>query len=151
MGAAVTTCSTTPPSCCRTGEDKEIAPVIAKVVDDEAKPVLDEPVAGKAAERVQEAEKANSGDPEWTITLDRAIQKRIGIDVDHAEQKGILVVRSITGGLAEQWNSANPDAQVRAGDHIVDVNGAKGDVGVLLERCRKDKLLRITLKRTPGV
>mmetsp|Transcript_52066 Transcript_52066/g.96420 ORF Transcript_52066/g.96420 Transcript_52066/m.96420 type:complete len:150 (-) Transcript_52066:209-658(-) len=148
MGAAVTTTCSTTPTCCRTGEDKEVAPVIAKVVDDEAKPVLDEPVAGSAPGKVAEVEKAGSGDAEFTITLDRSIQRHIGIDVDHAEQKGILVVRTITGGLAEQWNSANPDAQVRVGDHIVDVNGAKGDVGVLLERCRKDKILRITLKRS---
>mmetsp|Transcript_29819 Transcript_29819/g.69345 ORF Transcript_29819/g.69345 Transcript_29819/m.69345 type:complete len:148 (-) Transcript_29819:340-783(-) len=145
MGAAAATCKAGP-ACCRTGEDKDVTH-ITKIVEDEAKPVIDEPVAGSVPGKLPlEA----TTDVEWTITLDRSIQRHIGIDVDHAEQKGILVVRTITGGLAEQWNNANPDAEVRVGDHIIDVNGAKGDVGILLERCRKDKILRITLKRVPS-
>merc|ERR1712146_469145 len=86
-------------------------------------------------------------DPEYyQFTIDRSSGGKLGIDVDHEDNKTLLV-ESISGGLVGDWNTAHPELQVRVGDRIVEVNGLKGDVLKMVEECKKPQLLECRRRR----
>merc|ERR1719456_1952707 len=71
----------------------------------------------------------------------------LGLDVDTASST-VLVIEGITGGLVGTWNEQHPDAQVRSGDHIIEVNGVRGDAAILLDKLKNELTLRVVLERT---
>mmetsp|Transcript_14700 Transcript_14700/g.37711 ORF Transcript_14700/g.37711 Transcript_14700/m.37711 type:complete len:236 (-) Transcript_14700:116-823(-) len=83
----------------------------------------------------------------YCVVLDKASGTKLGLDVDFMTERVVLPIIQITGGLAEEWNRANPGAQLCIGDSIVQVNGVKGDVAIMMERCKNDKVLALTLVR----
>mmetsp|Transcript_59994 Transcript_59994/g.105006 ORF Transcript_59994/g.105006 Transcript_59994/m.105006 type:complete len:157 (-) Transcript_59994:74-544(-) len=86
---------------------------------------------------------AKSG-TEYTITLDKTDGTRLGIDVDN--QDGVtLLIESINGGLVEKWNKDNPNSKVRPNDRIVEVNGVRDDLMLLVDECKKNMVLKIKL------
>lgn len=87
----------------------------------------------------------NPGD-EFVVKLDKAVDKRLGMDVDHVNNERGLPICRITEGLAKTWNSQNPDKEVKVGDLILSVNG-EGDIGWMLEKCKQDKVLEMRLRR----
>lgn len=93
-------------------------------------------------------EKVLEEEPTYTIVLDKSVEKNLGLDVDHMSTEGGLPILGITGGLAAKWNVANPADRINEGDIIIEVNGCAGDVITLLERCRRDQLLRMVVKRS---
>merc|ERR1712039_873114 len=84
----------------------------------------------------------------YVVMLDKTGGGRLGVDVDHLSETSSLPVRRISDGLAVQWNRDHPDNQLAQGDVIVEVNGVNSSVGGMLERCKIDKVLKITLRRT---
>lgn len=84
----------------------------------------------------------------YIIVLDKSRGSGLGLDVDHTVTSGGIPIRAITGGLAAQWNAANPTESITVGDEILEVNGSSGDVNQLLERCKRDALLRMVVKRS---
>mmetsp|Transcript_30858 Transcript_30858/g.81785 ORF Transcript_30858/g.81785 Transcript_30858/m.81785 type:complete len:106 (+) Transcript_30858:82-399(+) len=83
---------------------------------------------------------------EYTIQLDRAHGGKLGLDV--APEGDTLTVRHVLGGLAQRWNARNPESRVAKGDRIVEVNGFSGDVATLMERCKRDQVLVMRLRRS---
>merc|ERR1712217_104578 len=122
-------------SCCspEAKDAKSLEPLGSDTV-----PVSDEPIAP-----AKEQADAKS-DGTFVIILDKTGGKKIGIDVDHLAETGCLPIRAVNGGLAAEWNAANPDKQVNPDDTIIEVNGAKDSVSQLLERCKHDDVLHIT-------
>ena len=39
------------------------------------------------------------------------------------------------------WNKSNPDKKMTPGDSIVEVNGIRGNVALMLEKCKVDPTL----------
>ncbi|CAE8734848.1 unnamed protein product, partial [Polarella glacialis] len=71
----------------------------------------------------------------------------LGLSIDVHEDLQILIVAAVNGGLAELWNnSSSQNSQVRTGDCIVEVNGIQGPAEAMLERCRTDRILKLTLQ-----
>lgn len=88
-----------------------------------------------------------SNDLTFWITLERSKGEDLGLDVSiNKDSHSVVITENITG-LAAAWNLAHPAEQVTPGDTIVAVNGASGDPEVILERCRTDWLLNLTLCR----
>eukprot|EP00927_Polykrikos_kofoidii_P051761 TRINITY_DN45559_c0_g1_i1.p1 TRINITY_DN45559_c0_g1~~TRINITY_DN45559_c0_g1_i1.p1 ORF type:complete len:159 (-),score=33.52 TRINITY_DN45559_c0_g1_i1:88-564(-) len=84
----------------------------------------------------------------FNVTLDKAKISTLGIHVDYEAQDGMLLIVSISGGLAEAWNeTCDPECLLRVGDSIVEVNGVNGDVAKLLEVCRNATTLNMVVKR----
>ena len=84
----------------------------------------------------------------YTVMFDKSRESDLGLSVDHTASRWGLTVLAITGGLAAQWNAANPSENVAIGDKILEVNGTVGDVSQLLDRCKRDPFLRMVLKRS---
>jgi len=86
----------------------------------------------------------------YSITLDRSSGMRLGMSsLEHLGQT--LLVTAVTGGLVEQWNESAKDkrVRVRAGDCIVAVNGIRSSTNLLLEECKKHKVLHMEMLRPP--
>eukprot|EP00416_Gambierdiscus_australes_P030415 CAMPEP_0171090570 /NCGR_PEP_ID=MMETSP0766_2-20121228/31941_1 /TAXON_ID=439317 /ORGANISM="Gambierdiscus australes, Strain CAWD 149" /LENGTH=154 /DNA_ID=CAMNT_0011548579 /DNA_START=112 /DNA_END=576 /DNA_ORIENTATION=- len=86
------------------------------------------------------------GGQEWKVVIDKTSGTRLGVDVDH-QDGATLLIDAITGGLAQKWNVDNPDKEVKQGDRIIEVNGIRGDVELLVQECKKSKVLEMTVWR----
>lgn len=88
----------------------------------------------------------------YAITLDRSSGCRLGMSIlEHVEQT--LLVTDVTRGLVQEWNSLNetePQLQVRPGDRIIVVNGVRGNTRQLLDMCKNNQVLHMSLLRPPA-
>lgn len=120
----------------------------------QAPKLVDSPFGAVQAHRLAQ-ETAVAGSPsfgdEFSITLDKTEDTRLGITVNMLAKSGTLQITAITGGIVGQWNSENPDLAVLAGDHIVEVNGARDDPELMMTMCSQDTFLWISLKRIGDV
>lgn len=102
----------------------------------------------------KEAATTNSGNgfssnpDEFCVTLIKSTsQPYLGLAADTANSD-YLVVECIEGGLLGNWNIANPDKAVSAGDCIVKVNGWKGDANEMADLIRNTGKLELTIVKT---
>lgn len=87
---------------------------------------------------------------EYTIVLEKTGGMTLGLDVDTMailHDSSVLPIRAISGGLVGIWNKHHPDMQVLHGDKIIEVNGVRGDVASLVEKCAREQTLSMVLKR----
>mmetsp|Transcript_12727 Transcript_12727/g.39847 ORF Transcript_12727/g.39847 Transcript_12727/m.39847 type:complete len:406 (-) Transcript_12727:120-1337(-) len=132
-------------ACCTSGaKDEKAAVSAAELHRDEAVPAPDCPV-GEALAGCRAANAAAAGT--YKVSLEKSSGVKLGLDVDYMAERMVLPIMSVTGGLAEEWNRANPKAQLAKGDSIVEVNGTRGNVALMLEKCKSEQVLEMTLKR----
>mmetsp|Transcript_31977 Transcript_31977/g.56526 ORF Transcript_31977/g.56526 Transcript_31977/m.56526 type:complete len:372 (-) Transcript_31977:52-1167(-) len=89
---------------------------------------------------------------EYNITLDRTSGDMLGVDVIQSEHpsEAVMVIEGIRGGLVAKWNEEHPDAVVSVGDRIIAVSGVRGNLEAMIEQCKKEEMLELTLvKGTP--
>jgi hypothetical protein len=87
---------------------------------------------------------------EFNIVLDKHEGTSLGVSVSPEDAIGHLVVESLVSdgsGLVAAWNEANPEQQVQAQDHFVEINGARGSTEVLIAECKKGGTLNIVVQR----
>ncbi|CAE8607420.1 unnamed protein product [Polarella glacialis] len=82
----------------------------------------------------------------FTVILDKGVVKKLGVNVDDAPDPRGLTVVEITGGLAEKWNSENPEQKIKVGDIICEVNG-ESQRAAMLDRCKEDDKLVVRVLR----
>merc|ERR1719195_1279246 len=89
----------------------------------------------------------------YRINLDANLPGPLGIQVETAEGALGLEVVAVTGGQAAAWNEANPSAQVRERDCILEVNGVAGDCAAMLAELqdRQSDQLQVLLVRPPSL
>uniref|UniRef100_A0A7S4VYV9 Peroxidase n=1 Tax=Alexandrium monilatum TaxID=311494 RepID=A0A7S4VYV9_9DINO len=142
-------------ACCASTKD-EAAASQAAMRGDEAVPALgDAPLAFSAAPGCgPSADPGATGPAEgpaantYRIVLDKGSGGKLGLDVDYMPERTVLPIMAVTGGLAEAWNKAHSEElQLRKGDSILEVNGKRGDVAEMLERCKNEQVLELTLRR----
>mmetsp|Transcript_107625 Transcript_107625/g.303099 ORF Transcript_107625/g.303099 Transcript_107625/m.303099 type:complete len:227 (-) Transcript_107625:152-832(-) len=76
------------------------------------------------------------------VTLDRTSDAHLGVGVlPGPHGKGAKVTNLQETGLVAAWNATNPEAQLRVGDIIVDVNGVSGDHANIVKACAPGKVL----------
>mmetsp|Transcript_65747 Transcript_65747/g.140645 ORF Transcript_65747/g.140645 Transcript_65747/m.140645 type:complete len:171 (+) Transcript_65747:75-587(+) len=83
---------------------------------------------------------------EFRIALDRSAGQALGVHVDPADGES-LRVDEVVEGLLEQWNEDRPSQAVQQGDLIIEVNGFRGNVYVMIQECKKEGLLEMTVRR----
>lgn len=84
------------------------------------------------------------------LTLRRADDVPLGLDVSSGEDGPWLTVESVrSGGAVEAWNRqcSNEVRAIIAGDRIISVNGVEEAQG-MREECRTKRLLRIVVSRS---
>jgi hypothetical protein len=79
---------------------------------------------------------------------------RLGLDVffgdaETAETRDNLTVQNILEGLVWHWNEANPESKVMIGDHIIEINGVRGDLQEMVNRARDDDVINMVIRRLP--
>jgi len=86
---------------------------------------------------------------EFEVVLDRSTGQHLGFEVSQPNGASLQVASVCAGsGLLGAWVSANRSLAVEEGDHILTVNGVRGNSQKLLAECAKNKLLRITVKKS---
>lgn len=92
---------------------------------------------------------ANTTAPAFSLTLRRADNVSLGLDVVREPDQEWLLVEGIRpGGAVEAWNrQCHGDArEIRPGDHIVMINGSR-DAEAMQEECLQKHLLRMSVVR----
>lgn len=111
---------------------------------------ITEEVLGTASDESRQDDLSAATPKPYAITLDRSSGTRLGMSsLEHLGHT--LLVTAVTGGLVEQWNESTMDrrVRVRAGDCIVAVNGIRSSTNLLLEECKKHKVLHMEMLRPP--
>ena len=122
-------------TCCKS----ETAPSSDATVD--ARPALDSslqvlpPVAGGNTEKERV----------YSVKLTKSGDRKLGLDVDFMAERVVLPIMTVTGGVAEIWNQEHPELPISKGDSILELNGVSGDVAAMLDRCKTDMDLEMTL------
>merc|ERR1719253_1450083 len=87
--------------------------------------------------------------PTFSLTLRRADNVPLGLDVAGDAETDNLVVEGIRlGGAVEAWNRQchGDSREIRRGDRIIDINGAK-DADSMKDECLNKHLLRMSVVR----
>ena len=66
------------------------------------------------------------------------------IGVDWGDKKR-LVIKKIKAGLVARWNKEHPTQPVSVGDHIVEINGCRGDAKKLVDAVNESSTNTMTL------
>ncbi|CAE8643419.1 unnamed protein product [Polarella glacialis] len=83
----------------------------------------------------------------YKVKLIKTEGAKLGLDVDYMVERRVLPVMNVTGGLAQQWNLANPDKMMCKGDSLIEVNGITENVELMLEQCKTQTELSLTMTR----
>ena len=81
----------------------------------------------------------------YKVTLVKKEGQKLGLDVDFMAERSVLPILTISGGIAEQWNNQHPYRKMSTSDSIVEVNGVRGNVALMLEKCKHDPTLELTI------
>lgn len=79
---------------------------------------------------------------EFTIHIDRSMDRQMGIDIDFSTDE--IIIEKIKEGLVKEWNIRNPGKVVKTGDRIVAVNGAS-NADSIINCCKQKQLLDMTI------
>jgi len=141
-------------SCCsndgNASKEKGLTAQQSELRSVEASPVLDDGALKAGKRNSAPAPKASDLEIKvdiYTVTLNKEGGGRLGLDVDYMAERAVLPVMAITGGLAEAWNQNHSDKPLRKGDSVIEVNKVKKNVAMMLEKCKSEKILELTLKR----
>jgi len=102
---------------------------------------------GSFSGQEQERGGGSSSSHEYTVTLKKPGNTRLGADVD-PQGSSLVVLEIVPGGLVQRWNDRNPETQIHTLDHIVEVNGVRGNVSAMAAECKKCGDVVLTLRRT---
>merc|ERR1711972_1151208 len=84
----------------------------------------------------------------WNVTLEKATDGTVGLDVVEKESKFLKVKKEVKeDGLVGEWNKSNPDKAIQLGDFIIEVNGVKEDSAQMLSEIKAQTKLSLTIKR----
>mmetsp|Transcript_55581 Transcript_55581/g.157697 ORF Transcript_55581/g.157697 Transcript_55581/m.157697 type:complete len:381 (+) Transcript_55581:1-1143(+) len=88
---------------------------------------------------------------EFTIFVNLAGGKSLGVDVDWVDGKS-LFIKSVMPGALDDWNLKNESKAVKAGDRIIAVNGYSGNASIMVDECRISPELELLVrtKRRPA-
>lgn len=89
-----------------------------------------------------QCEAASCADGDYAVNIEKTPDTTVGIDL--AEDCRIATIEE---GLVSDWNNSNPEAQVRIGDRILEINAIRGDVRQINAELQKDGMLQMKLRR----
>lgn len=83
------------------------------------------------------------------VAIDKKSQKGLLAGVDFVKKSAVccLLINQLGEGPIEEWNTENPDREVRVGDRIIAVNGQKGKAADLLKKLKALNRCLITIVR----
>jgi len=142
------------PKCCSGKRDPAVTSHYEELGYDEATPIArDEPIFSRIAVarplcNFFASKEVTMTGSTYKVVFHRRRREKVGIDVEFLPDALFLPVTRINGGLAEQWNSTNPERSISKGDRIVKVNGFTGSIK-MLEQFKHDGSLTMMLTKAP--
>lgn len=80
------------------------------------------------------------------IDLSASPGAKLGLVIDRANGQ-TMVVENITSGLLLEWNKLNPNKEMRPKDHVIEVNGFRGNAVEMVRMCREERHLELIVVR----
>lgn len=77
----------------------------------------------------------------FVVALTLQDDEKLGLSLDYADQKTLLILAVRSGGAAEKWNSENPEVAMCVRSRIIEVNGVSGQAQEMLEELKKRSCL----------
>lgn len=116
-------------------------------------PAAAAPGAGEPKETPAKPNAAKA-DAEGFSFFDITIQKTppekvtLGVDLDYRDRE-TLEIEKINPGLIQEWNTANLGGpkEVKLGDRVVTVNGISKDASKMIQACRENDTVNMTIRR----
>mmetsp|Transcript_42844 Transcript_42844/g.123865 ORF Transcript_42844/g.123865 Transcript_42844/m.123865 type:complete len:399 (+) Transcript_42844:105-1301(+) len=116
-------------------------------------PGIDPPAVASEKALAPDSAMANDGSIVFTVTL-RKEGNSLGLNVSHDEQERVLNVEGIfPGTAAATWNrvrAAVGERTICVGDRIFSINGVSHDQARMLQECREQDVLTLTILRRPS-
>lgn len=84
------------------------------------------------------------------IEIDRG-EEKLGIDLDWNSGTDLAVAQVQPGGAVDNYNKDHMDERLLVGDRIMSINGVSGAVYPMLQRLKKDRVLRMIVKKRPRI
>mmetsp|Transcript_31868 Transcript_31868/g.62737 ORF Transcript_31868/g.62737 Transcript_31868/m.62737 type:complete len:236 (-) Transcript_31868:174-881(-) len=82
---------------------------------------------------------------DFSVSLDRISGDRLGIDIDQQDGHWLLVHR-IDDGIIKEWNRSHPLRVVKEGSCIIQVNGIRGNVPLMIQECQTQGILDLIVR-----
>lgn len=83
---------------------------------------------------------------EFTIDLDLTGAPGLGLEVDWADGKTLLIKSVKAEGAVPSWNLQRPELPILAKDRVLSINGTSGDPKAMLAVCKKQKKLALLVR-----
>mmetsp|Transcript_40312 Transcript_40312/g.104265 ORF Transcript_40312/g.104265 Transcript_40312/m.104265 type:complete len:138 (+) Transcript_40312:3-416(+) len=85
---------------------------------------------------------------EFIVVISKpGIEAPLGVDVDISDCQRMVIDRIHPAGVVPRWNKEHPTQQLRVGDAVVEVNGAKGSADWMTQVCAADLVLELRVQR----
>mmetsp|Transcript_15080 Transcript_15080/g.27662 ORF Transcript_15080/g.27662 Transcript_15080/m.27662 type:complete len:172 (+) Transcript_15080:25-540(+) len=103
--------------------------------------------ASSSKESFIATEEMESSEPfEFTVNITKGSSK-LGVDAELDIANCRLLIVEVKDGAVQEWNKAHPDMEVRKGDHVVAVNGSRGQARHLVQAMRDSQELNLLVVR----
>merc|ERR1712194_766202 len=89
--------------------------------------------------------KQKSQECEFSIALQKGPEDDLGIEAVSCEDG--VHIEMVTEGILSKWNAENPLSAVKAGDHIIAVNDARGNCDALVADMMTAGSLKMLISR----
>eukprot|EP00434_Breviolum_minutum_P007704 symbB.v1.2.006796.t1/scaffold396.1/size242164/23 len=83
---------------------------------------------------------------EFKVDLDLSGAPGLGLEVDWADGKTLLIKSIKAEGAVPLWNKSNPTQPIAAGDRVLSINGTSGDPKAMLAVCKQQKKLALLVR-----
>lgn len=83
----------------------------------------------------------------FTASIDKKTHGKLGVGLDFLQEGNSLLVTEVRPGPIQDWNTENPDRQVKANDKIVAVNGITGTSKMLMDAVKSSPNIDIVIAR----
>mmetsp|Transcript_99343 Transcript_99343/g.289935 ORF Transcript_99343/g.289935 Transcript_99343/m.289935 type:complete len:144 (-) Transcript_99343:303-734(-) len=120
-------------------EDKAVGLPLTAFQDDHA-------TTGRRSDSEEPVE--NEGRTFQVTVVKTASLGKLGLDTRASANDTLLKIEKVKhDGLIFEWNAANPDCIIQAGDRIIEVNGVTGLKNRLYDVIARDTELTLTVQR----
>jgi hypothetical protein len=137
---------------CKEYPGKWVSTPVCVVDNPTCNPGTEDAGQGNADKLVKCIVAPEGGGTPFTVTLDTSLAPStpLGMKILPDQTVKNLIVTSISGGIVQQYNTANPGAVVKVGDMITAVNGLSGDSVKLLQECMKKQKMTLSMLHQVG-
>jgi len=128
--------------------DTAVKQAAAQALAKMAQPGDEETVIRLAAFLKKQIAALRSAHHQFDVILDHSFTNKVGINVRSENGAFLEIENMFDDGALAAWNRANPKKIVYPGDHIIEVDGVRGDAVKMIAQLKSPQQTRATIARS---